>query len=176
MADKDNQQERVVELRGEEDRTRLLVCGVVLLLLVFAILFVAACAYVFADTTGNIALLLIVIVAITAVWFISKRMGRMLGKLAANVGVCDFGTSELTIYEKADVTKAVVVPYSQIEGYSIVRQGSSLRLLLWGKWVTHPAGYEYVGITRPFMKDTLDDLEGQIEECMARHHVKKHKQ
>lgn len=175
MADKDNQQERDVELRVGEDRTRLLVCGLGLLLLVFAILFVAACAYAFADTTGNIALLLIVIVAITAVWFISKRMGRMLGKLAANVGVCDFGESELTIYEKADVTKAVVVPYKQIKGYSIVRQGSSLRLLLWGEWVTHPAGYEYVGITRPFMKDTLDDLEGQIEECMARHHVKRHK-
>lgn len=175
MADKDNQQERDVELRIEEDRTRLLVCGLGLLLLVFAILFVAACAYVFADATGNIALLLIVIVAITAVWFISKRTGRMLGKLAANVGVCDFGANELTIYEKADITKAVVVPYKQIKGYSIVRQGSSLRLLLWGSWVTHPAGYEYVGITRPFMKDTLDGLEGQIEECMARHHVKKHK-
>ena len=175
MADKDNQQERDVELRVEEDRTRLLVCGLGLLVLVFAILFAAVCAYAFADVTGNIALLLVVVVAITAVWFISKRMGRLLGKYAAHVGVCDFGASELTIYEKADVTKAVVVPYKQIKGYSIVRQGSSLRLLLWGSWVTHPAGYEYVGITRPFMKDTLDDLEDQIEECMARHHVKKHK-
>lgn len=175
MADKDNQQERDVELRVEEDRTRLLVCGLGLLVLVFAILFAAVCAYAFADVTGNIALLLVVVVAITAVWFISKRMGRLLGKYAAHVGVCDFGASELTIYEKADVTKAVVVPYKQIKGYSIVRQGLSLRLLLWGSWVTHPAGYEYVGITRPFMKDTLDDLEGQIEECMARHHVKKHK-
>ncbi|WP_293836857.1 hypothetical protein [uncultured Parolsenella sp.] len=175
MADKDNQQERDVELRIEEDRTRLLVCGLGLLVLVFAILFAAVCAYALADVTGNIALLLVVVVAITAVWFISKRMGRLLGKYAAHVGVCDFGTSELTIYEKADVTKAVVVPYKQIKGYSIVHQGSSLRLLLWGSWVTHPAGYEYVGITRPFMKDTLDDLEGQIEECMARHHVKKHK-
>lgn len=175
MADKDNQQERDVELRIEEDRTRLLVCGLGLLVLVFAILFAAVCAYALADVTGNIALLLVVVVAITAVWFISKRMGRLLGKYAAHVGVCDFGTSELTIYEKAGVTKAVVVPYKQIKGYSIVHQGSSLRLLLWGSWVTHPAGYEYVGITRPFMKDTLDDLEGQIEECMARHHVKKHK-
>ena len=175
MADKDNQQERDVELRIEEDRTHLLVCGLGLLVLVFAILFAAVCAYALADVTGNIALLLVVVVAITAVWFISKRMGRLLGKYAAHVGVCDFGTSELTIYEKADVTKAVVVPYKQIKGYSIVHQGSSLRLLLWGSWVTHPAGYEYVGITRPFMKDTLDGLEGQIEECMARHHVKKHK-
>ncbi|WP_343005793.1 MULTISPECIES: hypothetical protein [unclassified Collinsella] len=175
MADKDNQQERDVELRIEEDRTRLLVCGLGLLVLVFAILLAAVCAYAFADVTGNIALLLVVVVAITAVWFISKRMGRLLGKYAAHVGVCDFGASELTIYEKADVTKAVVIPYKQIKGYSTVRQGSSLRLLLWGSWVTHPAGYEYVGITRPFMKDTLDDLEGQIEECMARHHVKKHK-
>lgn len=175
MADKDNQQEHDVELRIEEDRTRLLVCGLGLLVLVFAILFAAVCAYALADVTGNIALLLVVVVAITAVWFISKRMGRLLGKYAAHVSVCEFGPSELTIYEKADVTKAVVVPYNQIKGYSIVRQGSSLRLLLWGSWVTHPAGYEYVGITRPFMKDTLDSLEGQIEECMARHHVKKHK-
>lgn len=175
MADKDNQQEHDVELRIEEDRTRLLVCGLGLLAFVFATLFAAVCAYALADVTGNIALLLVVVVAITAVWFISKRMGRLLGKYAAHIGVCDFGASELTIYEKADVTKAVVVPYKQIKGYSIVRRGSSLRLLLWGEWVTHPAGYEYVGITRPFMKDTLDDLEGQIEECMARHHVKKHK-
>ena len=114
MADKDNQQERDVELRIEEDRTRLLVCGLGLLVLVFAILFAAVCAYALADVTGNIALLLVVVVAITAVWFISKRMGRLLGKYAAHVGVCDFGTSELTIYEKADVTKAVVVPYKQI--------------------------------------------------------------
>ena len=66
MTDKDNQQERDVELRIEEDRTRLLVCGLGLLVLVFAILFAAVCAYALADVTGNIALLLAVVVAITA--------------------------------------------------------------------------------------------------------------
>ena len=56
-----------------------------------------------------------------------------------------------------------------------MRQGNSIRLLLWGDWVKHPSGYLYVGITRPFMADTLDSLETQICETLARHHVKEKK-
>ena len=175
MDDKNNQQEPEVELLVEEDRTRLLVFGIGLLLLVFAVLFGAVFAYAAAEHTGQIALLLIVLVAITIVWFVSKRMGRFLGKYFGNVDVCAFGPKELTIWEKADKNKALVVPYKDIKSYAIVRQGNSIRLLLWGSWVKHPSGYQYVAIVRPFMADTLDELQEQIRERMIAHHVKKHK-
>ena len=67
------------------------------------------------------------------------------------------------------------MPYKDIKSYAIVRQGNSIRLLLWGSWVKHPSGYQYVAIVRPFMADTLDELAEQIRERMIAHHVKKHK-
>ncbi len=170
-ADKAN----AAELCIEEDRTRLLVQSVLSLLIIFAVLFAGVMAYGAASYTGMIALLLIVIAALTVVWFVSKRMGTMFARYSKKTPVCSFGHDDLTIYVKADKDKAQVVPYKEIKRYACVRQGNSIRLLLWGNWVSHPSGYQYVGINRPFMADTLDELEGQIDACMKKHHVKKHK-
>lgn len=175
MDDKNKQSEPEVELLVEEDRKRLLLSGVGLLLLIFALLFCAVFAYAAAEFTGQIALLLIVLVAVAVVWFVSKRMGRLLGKFFGKVDVCEFRPKELVIFEKADKAKALEVPYVDIKGYELIRQGSSLRLLLWGSWVKHPSGYEYVAINRPFMADSLDELEAQIKGRMVAHHVKRHK-
>ncbi len=163
------------ELCIEEDRTRLLTQSVLSLLLVFAILFAGVVAFGAASYTGMIALLLIFIAALTAVWFVSKRMGTMFARWSKKTPVCSFGHDALTIYVKADVDKAQVVAYKDIKSYACVRQGNAIRLLLWGNWVSHPSGYQYVGINRPFMANTLDDLEGQIDACMKKHHVKRHK-
>ena len=61
-----------------------------------------------------------------------------------------------------DPKEATVVTYKDVKFYKTVRQGNSIRLLLWGDWVKHPSGYLYVGITRPFMADTLDPLETRV--------------
>ena len=102
-------------------------------------------------------------------------MGRFLGKFFMKTGVIDFCHTYVYIYEKSDPKEATVVTYKDIKSYMIVRQGNSLRFLLWGSWVKHPSGYLYVGMTRPFMADTLDALEADLSTTMARHHVKEKK-
>ena len=60
----------------------------------------------------------------------------------------------------------------QIKSYKLIRQGKALRLLLEGAWVSHPSGFEFVDINRPFMSSTLDQIQEQIEQLMAQHKVK----
>ena len=149
--------------------------GLALLVAVLALLFLVFWCGVVANYTGNVWLLLLLIAALTAAWFVSKRMGRFLGKFFMKTGVIDFGHTYVYIYEKSDPKEATVVTYKDIKSYMIVRQGNSLRFLLWGSWVKHPSGYLYVGMTRPFMADTLDALEADLSTTMARHHVKEKK-
>lgn len=161
-----------VELTVEEDRTRLILQSAALLVLNIVLLALAFVCWVAANVTGNVVLLIVIIALLTAVWFCSKRMGRLFSKFFGKVPVALFRERDLVIYEKADRKKALVVPYAKVRGYKVIRQGSSLRLLLWGDWVEHPSGVYYVGINRPFMKDTLDALTDQIAERMRAHRVK----
>ena len=134
-----------VELSVGEDRKRLLLQGLALLVAVLALLFLVFWCGVVANYTGNVWLLLLLIAALTAAWFVSKRMGRFLGKFFMKTGVIDFGHTYVYIYEKSDPKEATVVTYKDIKSYMIVRQGNSLRFLLWGSWVKYPSGYLYVG-------------------------------
>ena len=164
-----------LELSVGEDRKRLLLQGVLLLLVVLALLFLTFWFGVVANASGNVWFLLALILSLTAAWFVSKRMGRFLGKFFMKTGVVDFGSKYVYIYEKSDPKEATVVTYKDVKFYKTVRQGNSIRLLLWGDWVKHPSGYLYVGMTRPFMADTLDALEADISATMVRHHVKEKK-
>ncbi len=164
-----------IELSVEEDRRRLVLQGLLLAVAVLALLLLAFWCGIAANYSGNVWLLLALIASLTAAWFVSKRMGRLLRKYFMRTGVIDFGHTYVYIYEKADPKEATVVTYKDIKAYKVVRQGNSLRLLLWGDWVKHPSGYLYVGITRPFMAGTLDSLEQGFASTMARHHVKEKK-
>lgn len=161
-----------VELTVEEDRTRLALQSALLLVLNIALLGLAFVSWVAANVTGNVVLLIVIIFVLTAVWFCSRRMGRLFGKFFGKLPVMLFRECDLVIYEKADRKKALVVPYAKVKGYKVIRQGSSLRLLLWGDWVEHPSGVYYVGINRPFMKDTLDTVSDEIAGRMRAHRVK----
>ena len=161
-----------VELTVEEDRTRLVLQSALLLVLNIALLGLAFVSWVAANVTGNVVLLIVIIFVLTAVWFCSRRMGRLFGKFFGKLPVMLFRERDLVIYEKADRKKALVVPYAKVKGYKVIRQGSSLRLLLWGDWVEHPSGVYYVGINRPFMKDTLDTVSDEIAGRMRAHRVK----
>ncbi len=161
-----------VELTVEEDRTRLVLQSALLLVLNIALLGLAFVSWVAANVTGNVVLLIVIIFALTAVWFCSRRMGRLFGKFFGKLPVMLFRERDLVIYEKADRKKALVVPYAKVKGYKVIRQGSSLRLLLWGDWVEHPSGVYYVGINRPFMKGTLDTVSDEIAGRMRAHRVK----
>lgn len=161
-----------VVLTVEEDRTRLALQSALLLVLNIALLGLAFVSWVAANVTGNVVLLIVIIFVLTAVWFCSRRMGRLFGKFFGKLPVMLFRERDLVIYEKADRKKALVVPYAKVKGYKVIRQGSSLRLLLWGDWVEHPSGVYYVGINRPFMKDTLDTVSDEIAGRMRVHRVK----
>lgn len=161
-----------VELTVEEDRTRLVLQSALLLVLNIALLGLAFVSWVAANVTGSVVLLIVIIFVLTAVWFCSRRMGRLFGKFFGKLPVMLFRERDLVIYEKADRKKALVVPYAKVKGYKVIRQGSSLCLLLWGDWVEHPSGVYYVGINRPFMKDTLDTVSDEIAGRMRAHRVK----
>lgn len=160
-----------MELEVEEDRKRLLLQGLGMLLISIALLFVALGAWAAANITGNVVLLLVLIFDLTAVWFVCKGMGKRFNRYASRVHVVDFGKRSVLLYLKSDPKKAQVLSYKDIKNYKIIRQGSSIRLLLAGDWVTHPSGFQLVDINRPFMKDTLDELSSQISAAMKEHRV-----
>ena len=142
-----------MELEVEEDRRRLLLQGLGMLVISIALLFVALGAWAAANITGNVVLLIVLIFDLTAVWFVCKGMGKRFNRYASRVHVVDFGRRSVLLYLK------------------VIRQGGSLRLLLAGNWVTHPSGYQLVDINRPFMKDSLDGLAAQIKDVMREHRV-----
>lgn len=163
--------EEELELEIEEDRRRLLLQGLGMLVLSIALLFVGLGAWAAANITGNVVLLLVLIFDLTAVWFVCKGMGRRFNRYASRVHVVDFGKRSVFIYVKADPKKAQVVSYRDIKNYKLIRQGNSLRLLLAGDWVRHPSGFQLVDINRPFMKDTVDGLQRDIAALMKAHRV-----
>ena len=144
-----------------EDRTRLMVQGILYLLLTFAALALTFFFWVYANVSGNILGLVGVIAGLTITWFASRAMGKRFG-----------GQKNICIFAKSDKRKALVVPYTKIKSYKLIRQGKALRLLLEGAWVSHPSGFEFVDINRPFMSSTLDQIQEQIEQLMAQHKVK----
>ncbi len=167
--------EEEIELEVVEDRTRLIVQALGLLVLSIALLFVALGAWAAANATGNVALLLVILAVLTVVWFVCKAMGKRFNRFASGVHVVDFGSRDVFIYEKAEAKKALVVPYKKIKNYKLIRQGSSLRLLLAGDWVKHPSGFQLVDINRPFMKDSIDGLQKDIAQVMRAHRVNERK-
>jgi hypothetical protein len=155
-----------------EDRTRLMVQGILYLLLTFAALALTFFFWVYANVSGNILGLVGVIAGLTITWFASQAMGKRFGRFASGIHVIDFGQKNVCIFVKSDKRKALVVPYTKIKSYKLIRQGKALRLLLEGAWVSHPSGFEFVDINRPFMSSTLDQIQEQIEQLMAQHKVK----
>lgn len=164
-----------VVLSVEEDRTRLAVQGAGFLAVALVSLFSVVAVWQIASMTGYVALLLLVILALTVAWFTSRAMGRRFSRLLQHTGVVDFGERTMRIYADSDPKKAIVVPYRDIKSYKLIRQGKALRLLLSGDWVSHPSGFHLVDIDRPFMADTLDGLEGQVLDVLRSHHVKQSK-
>lgn len=167
--------EEEIELEVVEDRRRLILQAVGLLVLSIALLFVALGAWAAANVTGNVALLLVILALLTVVWFVCKGMGKRFNRFATGVHVVDFAQRHAFIYEKAEPKKALVVSYKEIKNYKLIRQGNSLRLLFAGDWVKHPSGFYLVDINRPFMKDTLDELQKDIAQVMRDHRVNERK-
>lgn len=171
LQNKEGQEAKKCELEVEEDRKRLILQGVGMLVLNVALLFVALGAWAAANITGNVLLLIVILALFTVVWFVSKGMGKRFNRFATKVHVVDFGPHDITIYEKADPEKALVVPYKKVKNYKCIRQGNSIRLLLAGDWVKHPSGFQLVDINRPFMASTLDGLQTDIAAVMKAHRV-----
>ena len=145
-----------------EDRTRLMVQGILYLLLAFAALALTFFFWVYANVSGNILGLVGVIAGLTITWFASRAMGKRFSRFASGIHVIDFGQKNVFIFAKSD----------KIKSYKLIRQGKALRLLLEGAWVSHPSGFEFVDINRPFMAATLDQIQERIEQLMAQHKVK----
>lgn len=161
-----------IVLEVPEDRARLMVQGILYLLTAFAALALTFFFWVYANVSGNILGLVGVIVGLTITWFTSRTMGKRFSRFASGIHVIDFGQKNVFIFSKSDKKKALVVPYTKIKSYKLIRQGKALRLLLEGAWVSHPSGFEFVDINRPFMAATLDQIQEQIEQLMAQHKVK----
>ena len=167
-------QEEIV-LSVAEDRTRLVVQGVLYLLLAFFGLFLILGGIGATQISQSVAYLILVLVGLPLAWFASKAMGRRLSRFVSHTDVIDFGEKNVHIYAEADRKKAIVVSYKDIKSYKLIRQGKALRLLLSGDWVKHPSGFHFVDVNRPFMADTLDELETQILDVLRAHHVKQAK-
>ena len=170
--DKTRLKDESFELEIEEDRARLMVQGLGMLVLNVALLFAAAGAWAAANVTGNVFLLIAVLIILAVVWFISKGMGWRVNRFVSGVHAVDFGSKDIFIYEKSDPKKALVVPYKNVRSYKCIRQGRSLRLLLSGDWVEHPSGFQLIDICRPFCSASLADVQSDVEGVMEAHCVR----
>lgn len=164
-----------VVLEVEEDRTRLLLQGVLYLLLAFFGLFLVAGGIGATQISQNMAYMILLLIGLPLAWFASKAMGRRLGKFFSRTNVIDFCRHGVVIYEGSDPKKALSVSYKDIKNYKVVRHGKSLRLLLGGAWVTHPSGLYFVDINRPFMESTLDSVEADVRRIMRENRVNERK-
>lgn len=158
-----------------EDRANLAVKGACYLVLDLVALGATAAFLAAASFTGNPVFLLLIVVGLTCAWFLSKAMGQRFGRLMSKTPAIDFCEKDVVLYPKADPKKRFSVTYKDIKNYKLIRQGKALRLLLSGEWVEHPSGFWLVDISRPFMADTLDDLERDISQIMREKRVNERK-
>ncbi len=82
-------------------------------------------------------------------------MGKCFSRFASGIHVIDFW-SETRIYLCKMTREKRIVPYLKIKSYKLIRQGKALRLPFRGAWVSHPSGFEFVDINRPFVASTLE--------------------
>ena len=161
-----------IELAVEEDRAGLALQAVGMLALNVALLFCAVGAWTAANVTGNVLFLIAVLAILTAVWFVSKGMGRRLNRLVTGVHVIDFRADGIVLFEKSNPRDARVIRYKDVSSYKCIRQGRTLRLLLAGDWVRHPSGYQLVSIARPLHPAELDGIQVAVTTAMGSHHVR----
>jgi len=116
-------------------------------------------------------LVLLALFALTAVWFISKSAGRLFRRWLAHTPVMELGERHLFICRDSKREEALCVSYGDIRQARIQREGGKLRLLLKGPWVKHPSGYEYVAISRPFVRESLAPLMEELAIRLRSHKV-----
>ena len=159
-----------MELEVEEDRRRLLLQGLGMLVISIALLFVALGAWPPPTSPATWSF--------SSAGSLISRPSGLCARAWASASTATlprargyFGRQRPSVPSSPTPRRPQVVAYKDIKNYKLIRQGGSLRLLLAGNWVTHPSGYQLVDINRPFMKDSLDGLAAQIKDVMREHRV-----
>ena len=103
------------------------------------------------------------------IWFAVKYMFRYGKKLTQNIPVCTFKKKELVIYSLP--RGPVTMQYCKIKEVKVLRDHKSIKLFFASDEVTHPSGWNYVGVIWPFRKQELVETEERVVEVMKKHNL-----
>lgn len=171
LPDRGSLPDEEIELVVEEDRMHLVLESLASFSCVLALLLGALALVEAAGASSNMWLVLLALFALTAVWFISRHAGRLFRRWMAHTPVMELGERHLFVCRESKREQALCVSYESIGQARVQREGGKLRLLLKGPWVEHPSGYEYVAVSRPFAKESLDSLEEELVSALRAHGV-----
>ena len=94
------------------------------------------------------------------------RFGK---KLTQIIPVCTFKNKELVIYSLP--RGPVTMQYCKIKEVKVLRDHKSIKLFFASDEVTHPSGWNYVGVIWPFRKQELAETEERVVEVMKKHNL-----
>ncbi|MDO4262133.1 MAG: hypothetical protein Q4C82_08645 [Eubacteriales bacterium] len=146
----------------EEDRLKLLLYTLGNLALTLLLMLV--CIY-FANTRFYLGVFL----GVTGIWYSVKYMFRYGKKLVRHTPVCEFHKHELVIHSLP--RGSVTMQYRKIKEVRLLRDWKSVKLFFSSDEVTHPSGWNYVGVIWPFRRSGLDALEADVSRVLAGHRL-----
>lgn len=146
----------------EDDRKKL-ICYTGLNLLLTLFLFILSASFF---STG---LFIVSFLGITGMWFSIKAMCKYGNRLINKIPVCEFKKSEVIVHSLPEEESSM--KYNDIKEVKILKDSKSLKLFFAGNMVTHPSGWNYVGIIYPFQRSLLADTENNIKNLFNNHKV-----
>lgn len=147
----------------EDDRKKL-ICYTSLNLLLTLFLFIVSASFF---STG---LFIVSFLGITGMWFSVKAMCKYGNRFINKIPVCEFKKSEIIVHSLPEEEN--IMKYNEVKEVKILKDSKSLKLFFAGNKVTHPSGWNYVGIIYPFQRYLLTDIENNIRCILDEHKVK----
>lgn len=97
-----------------------------------------------AQLTGQVLWFLGAILMVPAIWLASRRAAWAIRGAITSRPAVEIAEKTLVLPSLSPSAAPIEVPVRKVKAYSVQAQGSSAALMLWGPWVSHPAGYELV--------------------------------
>lgn len=151
------------EFKIQEDRHKLFIYTLLLLILTIALLILASGFY-------SMQAFLFTFLMISGMWFSVKAMCRYGKKWLHHTPVVEFTNDEIILHTFDEQR----IPYQDIKDVKLIRDYKSVKLFFATDYVSHPSGWYYVGAIYLFQRATLKDVEKETIACLKNHHIEVH--
>lgn len=115
-----------------------------------------------AQLTGQVLWFLGAIFMVPVIWVLSRRAAWAIRGAIKSRPVVEIAEKTLVLPSVSPNADPIEVPMRQVKAYGVQVQGSAVALMLWGPWVSHPAGYELLTLGC----DNPQDAQARAEEIV----------